>query len=212
MKAVERKSNLNKRNSQDKNKHYSVNKTIKVDSGSGRLMTGITSAFLLYMLVIYPLALHDHYFDITYTNLNSDLYMIDSSTNIKYTLKESTIKKYKNGQTIKFVFYSKTCNNEYIGERSVSLKKYNKYYKSEYCKDILEYEYCAKWMNNNIPVAEFKRMTDDYRTKISKPVTEEVDNYKTDIQGFYLFIAIIEFILFVTFISIFKQKRAKDII
>lgn len=67
MKAVERKSNLNKRNSQDKNKHYSVNKTIKVDSGSGRLMTGITSAFLLYMLVIYPLALHDHYFDITYT-------------------------------------------------------------------------------------------------------------------------------------------------
>lgn len=67
MKAVERKSDLNKRNSQDKNKHYSVNKTIKVDSGSGRLMTGITSAFLLYMLVIYPLALHDHYFDITYT-------------------------------------------------------------------------------------------------------------------------------------------------
>ena len=154
----------------------------------------------------------DIYFDITYTNLNSDLYMIDSSTNIKYTLKESTIKKYKNGQTIKFVFYSKTCNNEYIGERSVSLKKYNKYYKSEYCKDILEYEYCTKWMNNNIPVAEFKKMTDDYRTKISKPVTEEVDNYKTDIQGFYLFITIIEFILFVTFISIFKQKRAKDII
>lgn len=67
MKAVERKSDLNKRNSQDKNKHYSVNKTIKVDSGSGRLMTGITSVFLLYMLVIYPLALHDHYFDITYT-------------------------------------------------------------------------------------------------------------------------------------------------
>mgnify|MGYP004650077519 FL=1 len=67
MKAVERKSDLNKRNSQDKNKHYSLNKTIKVDSGSGRLMTGITSAFLLYMLVIYPLALHDHYFDITYT-------------------------------------------------------------------------------------------------------------------------------------------------
>lgn len=67
MKAAEKKSNLNKRNSQDKNKHYSVNKTIKVDSGSGRLMTGITSAFLLYMLVIYPLALHDHYFDITYT-------------------------------------------------------------------------------------------------------------------------------------------------
>lgn len=67
MKAVEKKSNWNKRNSQDKNKHYSVNKTIKVDSGSGRLMTGITSAFLLYMLVIYPLALHDHYFDITYT-------------------------------------------------------------------------------------------------------------------------------------------------
>lgn len=67
MKAVERKSDLNKRNSQEKNKHYSVNKTIKVDSGSGRLMTGITSAFLLYMLVIYPLALHDHYFDITYT-------------------------------------------------------------------------------------------------------------------------------------------------
>lgn len=67
MKAVERKSDLNKRNSQDKNKHYLVNKTIKVDSGSGRLMTGITSAFLLYMLVIYPLALHDHYFDITYT-------------------------------------------------------------------------------------------------------------------------------------------------
>lgn len=67
MKAVERKSDLNKRNSQDKNKHYSVNKTIKVDSGSSRLMTGITSAFLLYMLVIYPLALHDHYFDITYT-------------------------------------------------------------------------------------------------------------------------------------------------
>lgn len=67
MKVVERKSDLNKRNSQDKNKHYSVNKTIKVDSGSGRLMTGITSAFLLYMLVIYPLALHDHYFDITYT-------------------------------------------------------------------------------------------------------------------------------------------------
>ena len=67
MKAVERKSDLNKRNSQDKNKHYSVNKTIKVDSGSGRLMTGITSAFLLYTLVIYPLALHDHYFDITYT-------------------------------------------------------------------------------------------------------------------------------------------------
>ena len=31
----------------------------------------------------------DIYFDITYTNLNSDLYMIDSSTNIKYTLKES---------------------------------------------------------------------------------------------------------------------------
>lgn len=67
MRAVERKSDLNKRNSQDKNKHYSLNKTIKVDSGSGRLMTGITSAFLLYMLVIYPLALHDHYFDITYT-------------------------------------------------------------------------------------------------------------------------------------------------
>ena len=67
MKAVERKSDLNKRNSQDKNKHYSLNKTVKVDSGSGRLMTGITSAFLLYMLVIYPLALHDHYFDITYT-------------------------------------------------------------------------------------------------------------------------------------------------
>ena len=55
-------------------------------------------------------------------------------------------------------------------------------------------------------------VSDSNDSKISTPVIEEVDNYKTDIQGFYLFIAIIEFILFVTFISIFKQKRAKDII
>lgn len=120
------------------------------------------------------------YFDITLTNIQSDMYFIDSKDNKTYYYSDTnsgsiTINDYSSGK-ITYTFYSNNseCLNEKLSTKYVNLPSYNKFYNYQECENITNYVACKKWTQYTGSYEDFKKDIDNYLSKQVKEAEEEV--------------------------------------
>lgn len=128
----------------------------------------------------YKIVNDEVYFDVTLTNIQSDMYFIDSKDNKTYYYTDTnngviTINDYPSGK-ITYTFYSNNneCLNEKLSTKYVNLPSYNKFYNYPECNNINNYIACRKWTQYTDSYEEFKKDIDNYLSKQKQETTEEV--------------------------------------
>lgn len=158
-------------------------------------------------------------FNVTLTNLDARFYIIDKTTNNKYTYngnKEITISGYKPGKSLEYYIYStkELCTNDYLNIKYISLPNYNKYYKDPLCNGYENLSICSKWQMNNLTYDQFVKEINNLKNKKEETIVEEkevVTETVFDIIFFYIskyylyIILLIAIIVLVT--SILKRKK-----
>ncbi len=125
-------------------------------------------------------------FSVTITNFNDDIHIVDDTTNNKYKSEgrtEITIDGYKPGTNIKYYIYNTRtdCIDDYLTVKYVNLPYYNKYYKTEICKDN-NHNLCNKWRNVTISYDELEKQL----SLKEKEIENIEDNNKKDILNIIL--------------------------
>jgi len=145
-------------------------------------------------------------FSVTLTNLNNDIYIVDSTNGKTYYYdgnNEITIDGYTPGTNIKYYIYNtrSDCVSGYLTIKYVNLPYYNKYYKSEICQNNTN-SLCYKWKNVTISYDELvKQLT----TNKSEEIVEEENNndniaeaildFINEYYGYIMGVLILTFIL-----------------
>lgn len=108
-------------------------------------------------------------FEVTVSNLTSEIYMIDRSFGKYYysNNEDFTIKGYFPGKTVRFDFYAKdsTCTDKKLFTNYITFPFYNNYHESYICKDIPEFELCQKWLKHDMTYQEFYDSVTKYLNK-----------------------------------------------
>lgn len=115
-------------------------------------------------------------FKITLTNLQDELYIVDSTSGKRYDYsdKEITIDGYQSGQIIRYYVYStKGDCEDVLYTVVVNLPTYNPYYRDEICKGIENYTLCQKWSTHGLSYEKFKERVQSY-LEVEKP-TEVIE-------------------------------------
>ena len=160
-------------------------------------------------------------FSITITNLTSDMALIDKNTSKLY-------KDFKNGDRFtittktsgKYAFdiYSLKCKVK-TGTKSVTLPKYNPYYKDELCKGLEEYTQCQRWSGYTANRATFENdikklkevqnkeeMKEETKIVVKKSLYKKVEDI---ILNYWWAISIV-LILLIGLFYIIRNKRKKN--
>lgn len=122
-------------------------------------------------------------FSITLTNLNSELYLVDS-LNKRYDYKDNelTISGYHPGQTIQFKVYTtrQFCEKELLSTIRLTLPSYNPYYKDKVCSGLEDYNLCNRWSSHGLSYTDFVKRVNQYKQSLIKeqpiepePVTQD---------------------------------------
>lgn len=137
-------------------------------------------------------------FTVTLTNLNSDLYIVDNTSGIRYDYNgnsEISISGYKPGANIRYTIYTtKTdCFDAitYLTIKYVNLPYYNKYYKDSLCVGMESYSICSKWQPVSYNYDEFKTKINWYKeeAKEEEESNSTVDNSKNVFDYIFEFIS-----------------------
>jgi len=138
-------------------------------------------------------------FNVTLTNITSEIYIHDNSTGNDYYYNDSdeiVINGYKDGTNIKYSIYpTKTnCTYSYLANKYVNLPNYNKYYKDSLCEGK-KYSICSKWQKVTLSYDEFVKTIKEYDKKNEEEnnnSSEEKDSWFDIISKFifdyYIFI------------------------
>lgn len=140
-------------------------------------------------------------FEITVSNLTSEIYMVDRSTGrYHYSNNEDfKLENYQPGETIRFDFYARdaNCTSEKLFTNYVTLPTYNPYYSSDICKGIEDFEFCQKWLKHSMTYKEFYEGVTNYLNKAEvkpEPVeSEEEFNWDAIIEfwaKYYIYILV----------------------
>ncbi|MBQ9072509.1 MAG: hypothetical protein IJY25_05080 [Bacilli bacterium] len=110
-------------------------------------------------------------FDLTITNVTSDMYFVDSITDRTYYYSDTnngeiTIYGY-NVSSGNLRFYSNVgeCYGVKLGTKYYNFPKYNIYYNNSLCSDIPNFSLCQKWIDVNYSYSEFKKLVLEYKNK-----------------------------------------------
>ena len=161
-------------------------------------------------------------FNITFSNLSPDLYLVDvtNKKNYYYNNTEMTYNGYKSGESYKFKVYSTNslCDTSVLYTVYVTLPYFNSYYNNELCKGIEEYELCQKWSSVNISYNEFKNKVDKYKEVIEEENNEnntdnEVKGIFDYIRDFYIsyYYIILPLIILISIIYIYNKNKKNDL-
>lgn len=154
-------------------------------------------------------------FNVTLTNLNSDLYIVDSITGYTYYYNgnnEITLYGYEPGTSIQYKIYTtKTdCYKNYMMIKYVNLPYYNKYYKDELCTGK-NYSICGKWQKVSLSYDDFVKKINELNVeKNNKGTIEDNPSLFDVISNFifnYYFYIMAGFIIIMIPIEIIKRKR-----
>jgi len=101
------------------------------------------------------------YFNVTLTNMNDRLYVVDTTTGRYYYYNgtsEITINGYPASSNIKYKIYptKANCMSSYLVIKYVNLPDYNKYYLDPLCEGK-NYAICNKWSRNTLTYEEFTK-------------------------------------------------------
>lgn len=130
-------------------------------------------------------------FNVTLTNINSNIYILDTTSGIRYDYSgsfEITIKGYNPNQNIQYKIYpvQNDCVEDYLFTKYVNLPGFNKYYKDPLCNNNNN-SVCYKWQSNTLTYEEFVKQA-------SKIPEEEKEEEKNTIE-ITLFDKIFEFVM-----------------
>lgn len=160
-------------------------------------------------------------FSITITNLTSDMVILDKVASKVY-------KGFKNGDRLdikttisgKYAFdiYSLKCKKQ-IGTKSITLPKYNPYYKDELCNGLEDYSQCQRWSGYNANRTTFENDIKKIQEKKSKEKVKEetkvvvrknwYDAFENIIIKFWWAFAII-LILLIGLFYVIRNNRKKN--
>lgn len=160
-------------------------------------------------------------FNVTLTNINSNIYILDTTNGFRYDYNggnEITIKGYKPDQNIQYKIYpvQNDCLEDYLFTKYVNLPGFNKYYKDPLCNNNNN-PICYKWKTNNLTYDEFVKMVSKKDEE-----TKEEDNKNVEITLFdkifefimtyylYMIIGIMIFILPISYL-INRKKNSFDL-
>lgn len=135
------------------------------------------------------------FFNVSITNLSSDMYIVDNYKNRTYYYEDTnngiiTINDYLSGN-ISYSIYSNNidCLNEKLTVKYVNLPYYNKYYKYDECSGIEEFNLCQKWVKYDGFYDDFIDKTNEYRLSLNKNINSDNnvnDSFFTKLMHFYL--------------------------
>ena len=160
-------------------------------------------------------------FTIIFANFSPELILTNINNNQDYYYSdELSISNLNSGKYTYYIYASdKNCYDNELGVKSISLPYYNKYYDSDECKNIEDFEYCSKWLPNQIPYSTWKKRVTEHKEKIKKETkTEKISNKKTIsdkirefitdlyVSYYYVFLPII----IVAFCAIIYLKNKSD--
>lgn len=115
-------------------------------------------------------------FNITLTNLNPNIYIDNNGTIYKYSNStELTLRGYKPGDSLRLYIYdTKYCSASALNILYINLPKKNKYYGTEICNGLEEFNLCQMWANNNLKEKEMQQKINEYKNPINQEENIEV--------------------------------------
>lgn len=125
------------------------------------------------------------YYDITLSNIQPDMYFIDTINDKTYYYSDTvngeiTLRDYYSGK-VTYSFYSNNneCLNEKLGVKTVNLPYFNGYYEFSECEGLENYKLCQRW-------SKFDGTYDDFLNGISnyEKNNSYVEYVKTDLNWF----------------------------
>ncbi len=162
-------------------------------------------------------------FNIIVTNLTKDLILYEKSNNREYNQNgELTIKGYGKDDIAKFYIYAKddTCISSPLISNIMNFPSYNPFYKDDICKQIPNYTYCKKWINNPYDYETFKKNAYKFIEENKKQKIEEekqVEQVKSmfDYLGeFYVrfYYLILPTIIVICFAMMYKLNKKNKLV
>ncbi len=171
----------------------------------------------------YTIINNEAYFDVTISNITSDMYFVDVKNNITYYYNntingEITIKCYTNTSgSYKFYSANPSCSGISLGTKYYKFPIYNIYFNNEMCNDYKNISICQKWVNKSYSYDEFAKQIEDYKNSlIEEPKDDDVIIHNPtiidkiiDIYVRYYYIFLIAIIVLCSSIIIIKRKKDK---
>ena len=156
-------------------------------------------------------------FDITLSNLNKNIYFIDSTTGKKHEFTKNEVKLtgYSSGDTIVYTFYpvNAYCSDEPLYTIRINLPTYNQFYGDKLCLGIENYKKKKKWSSNNLTYEQFVKKIEQYKESLKeedsnkeKTETNNTINYIVEFLINYYYMFIIGFTLLFIVIYFVKKK------
>ena len=161
-------------------------------------------------------------FTVNLVNLNEEIFFIDESNyrQYDYTANELNLSNYRDGQTIRYVFYATNpdCQGQPLYTARVNLPTYNQYYDDEVCTGVTEYSLCQKWSSHNLNYDDFVEKVTEYKNSFTTPdipeenidpvgvsIVQLIVNFLLD---YYIFIIVV---LSLALIFILSLRKRDDI-
>ena len=159
-------------------------------------------------------------FNITLTNITSEIYVHDYNRNVDYKYNGSNeikITGYEPGENVRYQIYPTkgNCTSSYLANKYVNVPYYNKYYKDPLCEGKT-YSICGKWQRVTLSYDEFVKTINDYDRKKDEGIKNETNGEKNNIFDliskfifdYYIFIIAGGALIFVL-TSVLKKKKSK---
>lgn len=157
-------------------------------------------------------------FDITFNNLNSELYLVDVANNRQYNYSGNVLQLggFESGKTYKFEVRSTDvyCSGSVLYYLYVNTPYYNPYYADPIC-DGFSYKYCNKWQKNDLSYEEFIKNVEEAKRQIEseEEIQEEVKgifDYIIDFYTSYYYI-VLPIIIVISLVYILIQRKKNDL-
>lgn len=113
-------------------------------------------------------------FNITITNLNPDIYIVDQTNIGVYyynNTNEITLGNYMPGTTTRFIVYGNTpqCKGVELMNHYITLPSYNRFYKDSVCDGLTSYKLCQRWSRVEMSYDQFVKQVQDYKASLMVP-------------------------------------------
>lgn len=133
------------------------------------------------------------YYDITLSNIQPDMYFIDTINDKTYYYSDTvngeiTLKDYYSGK-VTYSFYSNNneCLNEKLGVKTVNLPYYNSYYEFSECEGLENYKLCQRWSKFDGTYDDFLNSIDRYNDySYGEEYFDNKLNWFDKLIGFYI--------------------------
>lgn len=157
-------------------------------------------------------------FNITFNNLNSELYLVDVVNNRRFDYSGNFLQLggFENGKTYKFEVRSTSvyCSGSVLYYLYVNTPYYNPYYSDPIC-DGFSHKYCNKWQKNDLSYEEFIKTIEEAKkiNIIEETPKEEVKGIFDYIIEFYTsyYYIVLPIIIIVSLAYILIQRKKNDL-